>query len=274
MLALLVLSVAMAAAAAGQAPAGRAPLTIDEIVRQTKSGISEEIIVTGIKKSGKAFDLSTEEILELKRSGVSEAVIKIMVDPSQPYAPPPPPPAKAASPQTAPRKPMNPIAEKIPAEPGMYLAEGEGESAEFVRLGFRTLTASRPSKASGMLTGGLKKSPVVGYLVAARSGTQVNKSSPVFYLRVPEKVAIEEVLLLSLTEKGNRREIELGPNPSKPVFPVETLKSYESKQIDTGLFRVLVTDPLQPGEYLFFLPGTADEKKGIVGKGYDFSFRD
>ena len=74
-----------------------------------------------------------------------------------------------------------------------------------------------------------------------------------------EKVAIEEVLLLALTAKSNRREIELGPNPAKPVFPVETLKSYESKQIDTGLFRVLVNDELQPGEYLFFLPGTADE---------------
>jgi len=273
MIAPLVLSLVLAAGGGGQAPAGRAPLTIDEIVRQIKSGISEEIIVTGIKKSGKAYDLSTEEILELKRSGVSEAVIKVMVDPSQPYSPPPPPPAKADSPQTAPRKPLNPLAEKIPAEPGMYFAEGDSEDAEFVRLGFRTLTASRPSKASGVLTGGLKKSPVVGYLIAAHSATEVHSPSPVFYLRAPEKVAIEEVLLLALTAKSNRREIELGPNPAKPVFPVETLKSYEPKQIEAGLFRVLVNDELQPGEYLFFLPGTADEKKGIVGKGYDFSVK-
>src|SRR5688572_6320079 len=131
----------------------RRPLTIEDVIRQTKSGISEEIIVTNIKKSGKSFDLSTEEILELKRSDVSEAVIRIMVDPSQPYSPPPPPQRSGVSPQEAVRKPLNPLAEKIPPESGVYLAEGNGEE-EIVRIPFRTITAARSNKTTGLLTGG------------------------------------------------------------------------------------------------------------------------
>jgi hypothetical protein len=53
------------------------------------------------------------------------------------------------------------------------------------------------------------------------------------------------------------------------VFPVGSIRQYESKEIVPGLFRIsLVT--LDPGEYMFYLLGTADEKKGIVGKGYEF----
>jgi hypothetical protein len=266
---LIVLCVTLGMLLQAQNSPPRRPLTIEDVIRQVKSGISEEIIVTNIKKSGKSFDLSTEEILELKRSGVSEAVIKIMVDPSQPYSPPPPPQPSGVSPQEAVRKPMNPLAEKVPPESGVYLAEGDSEE-EIVRIPFRTITAARSGKASGLLTGGLKKSPIVGYLVGSQARTQIPSPSPVFYLRLPEKVTIEEVLLLVLAAKADRREVELGPNVGKPVFPVGTVKPYESKQIDVGLYRITVGS-LTPGEYLFFLPGSADEKKGIVGKGYDFS---
>ncbi len=251
------------AAAPGQVAAPRHPLTVEEIVRQTKSGISEEIVVTSIKKSGKAFDLSTEEILELKRSGVSEAVIRIMVDPSQPYTPPAPPQPKAIPPQiAAPKKPSNPIIEKLPPEPGVYLGK---EPGEFVRLPFRTLTVAKGRK--GVFS---KKPSVFGHLVGAHSSTQISMPDPEFFLRLPEKAAIEEVLLLLLDGKQDRREIELGKDPSSPVFPTESVKVFESKELDPGVF-LLSVGALEPGEYLFLLLGSADEKKGIAGKGYDFT---
>lgn len=265
------LSVVAGAVAAQNAPPARAPLTIEEVVRQTKSGISDELIATNIKKAGRAYDLSTEEILELKRSGVSESIIKILMDPSQPYTPPPPasPTPSASATPVAPRKPMNPLAEKIPPEPGMYISDGPQEE-EFIRLEFKTLTAAKSGKGmAGLITGGMKKSPVAGYLVGAHAKTRVSDSSPVFYLRLPEKAAIEEVLLVALTAKPDRRDIDLGSNPSKPVFPVGTVKRYESKELAPGLFRIAVAQ-LEPGDYIFLLLGSADEKKGIVGKGYDF----
>ena len=54
-------------------------------MKLTKSGFSEEIIITKIRKGGKSFDLSTDELLALKKAGVADNVIKYLLDPAQPY---------------------------------------------------------------------------------------------------------------------------------------------------------------------------------------------
>lgn len=249
----------------------RQPLTLADIVRQVEGGISEDLVATSVKKTGRAYNLNEEEINELKRKGLSDALIKVLIDPSLPYERPAPPPAPVAgpAPPPAPRKPTNPIAEKVPPEPGMYLASADEQ--EFTKLPLRTLTAAKASRTASILTGGLKKPPVIGYLAGAQASTKVPTASPVFYLRLPEKVAIEEVLLLALAAKQDRREIELGSDPGKPIFPPGAVRQFESKEIDPGLFRIsLVT--LDPGEYIFYMLGSADEKKGIVGKGYEFTY--
>src|SRR4026209_1575761 len=84
-------------AARAQQPKSAESLTLEEVVKLSKAGFSEELIITRIKKSGKAFDLSTDELVELRRTGIGESIIKFLLDPSQPYtppAPPPPPPAR------------------------------------------------------------------------------------------------------------------------------------------------------------------------------------
>ena len=68
-----------------------ARLTVEEVVKLFQAGFSEDLIITRIKKNGKAFDLNTDEMLELKKLGVSDNVIKYLLDPAQPYTPPPPP---------------------------------------------------------------------------------------------------------------------------------------------------------------------------------------
>src|SRR3954447_25858065 len=102
-------------------------LTVQEVVKLTRAGLAEDIIITKIKKNGKAFDLSADELLDLKRDGVSDNVIKYLLDPSQPYSPPaaaPPPatpssPAKAESPSK--KFPEDAVANQVPAEPGLYV---------------------------------------------------------------------------------------------------------------------------------------------------------
>ncbi len=71
-----------------QSQKGDGPLTVEEVVKLSQIGVSEELIVAKIKKNGKAFDLSTEELVDLKKAGVSDIVIKFLLDPSQPYTPP------------------------------------------------------------------------------------------------------------------------------------------------------------------------------------------
>ena len=73
-----------------QSPSAGTPLSVEEVVKLSQIGLAEELIITKIKKNGKAFDLSTDELLELKKAGVSDTVIKFLLDPSQPYTPPVP----------------------------------------------------------------------------------------------------------------------------------------------------------------------------------------
>ena len=114
---LALLLVAGACRSAAQPAPGSAPLSVE---------VSEDVLAAKIKKSGKAFDLSRDEIIELKRLGVSDTIVKLLLDPTQPYvAPPPPPPPQPSPPAPKPPAPPNkypddPYASRIPPEPGLY----------------------------------------------------------------------------------------------------------------------------------------------------------
>ena len=67
-----------------QSVASEGVLTVEDVVKMSRAGFAEELIVTKIKKNGKAFDLSTDEMFELKKQGLSDALIKVLLDPTQP----------------------------------------------------------------------------------------------------------------------------------------------------------------------------------------------
>src|SRR5262245_14085959 len=62
---------------------------IQDILRLVEQGVSGEIIITHIQARGFVFDLTTDEILDLRERGVPDAVIEAMLqtavddDPSQ-----------------------------------------------------------------------------------------------------------------------------------------------------------------------------------------------
>lgn len=75
-------------------------LTLEEVVRLAKSGLSEELQVATVKQNAKAFNLNSDEMLELEKSGVSKTVIRYLLDPAVAYMPPALPP-NASSPPAA-----------------------------------------------------------------------------------------------------------------------------------------------------------------------------
>jgi hypothetical protein len=63
----------------GQSTGNTAPLTNTSIVKLVKAGFKEKSIITIIASRPVSFDLSTDRIIELKRSGISEKVILAMM---------------------------------------------------------------------------------------------------------------------------------------------------------------------------------------------------
>jgi hypothetical protein len=54
-------------------------LTVDGVISLVKAGLSDELIIAKIQKSGQAFDLSTDDMVRLKQAKASDAVIKAMM---------------------------------------------------------------------------------------------------------------------------------------------------------------------------------------------------
>ena len=76
-------------------PAAAALSHVDTIVELVKSGLSETMIVSALKREARTYNLSTMDLLKLQKAGVSENIVKLMMDPkaeAAALAPPPPPP--------------------------------------------------------------------------------------------------------------------------------------------------------------------------------------
>lgn len=259
---------------AAQVPSAAAPLSVEQVLKLCQGGFSEDLIITRIKQNGKPFNLSTEELVELKNLGVSENIIKYLLDPSQPYSPPAPPAPSppradsgappAAKPGPPPRKfPEDEFASRVPPEPGLYRFIGGAP----LRIDLKMFLGENAKPGLGKLL--MKKGKVNAYLVGSASRLRINETVPVFYIRLPEGKGIEELVLVSLDRKDDRREIEMGPPGPKPELKPETLRQYDSLEVGPGVFR-LTPSKLAQGEFVFFLISSAEPAKGTYGKGYDF----
>ncbi len=109
--------VLMASAALAQA------ITKDEIIKLSKEGVGEEVIIAKIKMDRPAFVLSADDILDLKKQGVSDKVIAAMIEMK---------PADA-KPQATLAKNANVIAKNSSFVP-MYVTVDETEKAFSVSL--------------------------------------------------------------------------------------------------------------------------------------------
>jgi hypothetical protein len=255
-----------------QTPRSNEPLTVEEVVKLSKAGFSEEVIITKIRKNAKAFDLNADELLELQKLGVGDSIIKFLLDPSQPYTPAPPPPVPIRSNTPGPPPPPSPpakhyaaddYASKVPPEPGLYRFPGEAP----MRVDIKILLGTKEGAGLGKVL--MKKGKIVAYLVGPAAKIRIKEPAPVFYMRLPEGKAIEEVVLVVFDRKTDRREIEMGPPGPKQEIKAEAMRQFDSLEVGQGLFK-LTAARLTKGEYLFFQLGSAEPPKGSYGKGFDF----
>jgi hypothetical protein len=76
-------------------------MTVDDVIRLSKAGLSDDVIIQQIRKKGQRFDLSTDQLVQLKSASVSERVIQAMIEPTEDTAPSQA--EKAAAPALAPQ---------------------------------------------------------------------------------------------------------------------------------------------------------------------------
>ncbi len=71
-----------------QTPPPKLPAGVQDVVKLAKAGLGEEVILAQIKSSGAAYNLSVDQILYLNSQGVSQNVIKALMQNSNPGSAP------------------------------------------------------------------------------------------------------------------------------------------------------------------------------------------
>lgn len=125
-----------ASAPAATGGGSKSSLTVDGVVQMLNAGISEDVIIERIHKSGQSFDLSPEEMVALKKAKASDALLKAMME-SGPAATPPSAAGSAATTSQAPAATAQPApapatqtAQAPPKKKGFFGSIGESVKDE------------------------------------------------------------------------------------------------------------------------------------------------
>lgn len=255
-------------------------LTIDSIIAMAKAGLSESLIIGRIRKNGKAFDLSPDDMIKLKNGGVSNAILEVMLDPSA---------GGAAKPSGAPAAPATPAPAASEAKPPAAAESGEYRAGAppFPEMGVYYKKAEQWTELlpeivnwktggviKGLATAGIVKKDVNGNIPGAHSRNSATFPAE-FMIYAPEGVAITEYQLIRLRAKDDYREFRTitGGVFNQRSGAMRDMVPFEGKKVSPRLFSVQLPEGLGAGDYGFILPlGTSGStgSASAVGKMYTF----
>ena len=242
----------------------------------TSSGLSDEVIIAKIRSTSGAdslkFDTSVEGLKALKAANVSDAVIKVMINPTPPQAP-----IVAGSPMSV--DPNLP-----PPEIGVYWKDGP----TFVLLQGKTLTQAKVGgRAGSFFTNGIRSEHWDATLEGPTSPNRVKDRRPVFYLYVPDGDTAADYVLIKLEKKSDRREFQVGSfggvTGGKSGVKRDKEVPFHSDHVGIRVYKLTIDSDLKAGEYAFFLGtgaqsnmsggnmGSARSGGSASGRIYDFS---
>jgi hypothetical protein len=270
----VVLCIITASSAWGQEPNKR--LTNQSIVEMVASGLSDDVIIAKIRSiidaDGLRFDTSVDGLRALKAGNVSDAVIKVMINP----APPPAPIIAAASAISV--DPNLP-----PPEIGVYWKNG----ANFVLIQGQAISQAKAGgRAASYFTYGARGQHWDATLNGPTSNSIVKDRRPLFYFYVPEGTDASDYVLIKLEKKSDRREFQIGSfggiGGGKSGVKKDREISFKSEHVGIRIYKITVDGDFKPGEYAFFMgtgtqsnmsAGRVSSSSGgsAMGRVYDFS---
>jgi hypothetical protein len=224
-------------------------LTNQDIITMTQLGLSDDVIIAKIRSASSqgpealALDTSTEGLKGLKEASVSDAVMKVMINP----APPPAAVVAGATPMTI--DPGLP-----PPEVGVYWKNG----ANFVLIQGRAMSGAKVGgKAGSLFTDGLRNEHWDAYVEGPHSKNVVPERLPTFYFYVADGSDASDYVLVKLNPKGNRREFQVGSfggiTGGKSGVKRDKEVPIKTEHVGIRAYKITLSEELKPGPYAFFM---------------------
>jgi hypothetical protein len=210
-------------------------LTNQDIIALTKIGLSDEVIIAKIRSAETVkFDTSVEGLETLKAEKVSEAVMKVMINPVA----------------AAEARDLN----LPPEEVGVYWKNGP----TFVLIPGQALSQTKVGGRTGsLLTYGFKPKHWDAYVDGPMSKNHVKDTRPLLYLYVPDGASASDFVLIRLEQKDDRREFQVGS-----FGGVATVRSgiqkekqipFKSEHVAVRTYKITLYSDLRSGEYAFVM---------------------
>lgn len=241
-------------------------LTNAAIVSLTQANMGETLIISKIRASSCSFDVSTNALLSLKKSEVTDAVIQAMIEVSTPDA-------NVTGTKAFSANPNNP---QSPHDAGIYSFDG------------RTMVQLEPTAYSGTNTGGLFKSAMTYGIATAKIKANIRNSHATirvssaaefyFYFEQTSSglsnstgvqayftgaTSPNEFVLLRMESKKNDREVILasfGAFRASTGTQEKDSVAFTATKVAPGVYKVSIP-ALKPGEYCFYYGTTLNQHK-------------
>jgi hypothetical protein len=250
-------------------------MTVGDVIKLSKAGLSDDTIIEQIRKKGQHFDLSTDQLIQLKDAHVSERVIQVMIDPSSGTVPSP---AQKISTSAAPvqatlqtqqaSRQDGPQDSSLPTEIGVYARE----QGKWVEVLPEVVNWKTGGAMKSVATVGVVKGDVNGHVNGESSRNRL--TSPIeLLIVVPDGTAITEYQLLRLHQHSSGREFR---TVTGGVFHVSggatrDLLPFDGTKVSGRTYKVMLP-ALSTGEYGFLPPG-AFRSSNEASSGKIYSFR-
>lgn len=261
-------------------------MTNDEVISLAKAGLASSVIIGKIRTSKTNFDMSTDALIKLKQSGVTDDTVTAMIE------------AKSGKPLNTSVGTNSAGAGAVgvlgdPNDPmakhnyGIYLYEE--------KEGVRKMTPVKASVSAQNRTGGvftnsmtygIGKIKTKANLPGRSADLQLTQTMPVFYfyldvtsggLNTSSGVPSDpkEFTLVRFNQRSDNREVTIGKTNAfggKGGLSDEYVVQFTADDLGNGIFKITPSVELKKGEYGFYLvnSGNSNTSAGVGAKFFDF----
>jgi hypothetical protein len=212
---------------------GAETLTNATVIELHKAGLDDDVIISKIGSSEGNFDLSTPKLIELKKAGISSAIIKALMSKTN----------STGSKEMA-KTPEKSISVELVNHP-YYLDAAQNQYKPTEKA-----TATMKTKSKMLGYGGTE----VFYLIdGEQSPVRLLSSNNVSFIISTGGAPLPELTLYKLLTKKNSRQAttqKINGLSSSPLSGGASL-SFDVSRLNDGVYKLIPTKALEKGEYFF-----------------------
>jgi len=229
------------------------------VLKLQAAGLGDDLIITTINNSPGHYSMSTDDMIALKKAGVSDKVMGAMLQKNSGV------PAAAAI-SAAPASALPPGITDV----GVYYQDKTGQWTDMLT---EIVNYKTGGVLKGLATGGIVKGDLNGNIAGKASKLQLESPVTVIIYAL-EGQSPSEYQLLRLHQNSDNREFrsKTGGIVHQSTGATKDQVEFDAKRIAPRVYQITLPASVGKGEYGFLPPGTANSGSNAASAGKIYTF--